>query len=90
MLDEKDVTHVHETLDTMEQWFPTRIYSIFHQASEVNDVITLLTNRKLHPDDMTTLMVLSERMKIMASALIFIIVDFEKKRMRRNELREYE
>ena len=85
-VDQQNLTEIHETLETMDTWFPTRIESVFNKAREVKDVITLLTNRKLHPDDMTTLMILSERMKMMPSALIFIIVDYENKKAKRNHV----
>ena len=75
---------VNETLTTMDTWFPTRIYNIFHGATTVKDVIALLNNRRVHPDDLTTLMILAERMKMMTSALIFIIIDFEKNKSKNN------
>ena len=83
-ISEQDVEKVNETLTTMDTWFPTRIYNIFHGATTVKDVIALLKNRRVHPDDLTTLMILAERKKMMTSALIFIIIDFEKNKSKNN------
>ena len=86
---EEDVARVHDALETKDSWFPSRVYSVFHKAENVRDVVTILTGRRLHPDDMTTLVILSERMKIMVSALVFVIIEYEKKKVKRNEMADF-
>ena len=88
-VDERDISLAHETLETMDQWFPTRIHNVFGRAKEFKDVITLMTGRQIHPDDMTTLIIMSERLKVMPSALIFLIVDFEEKKLRLFHMSDY-
>ena len=87
---ERDLSLANEQLETMDQWFPTRIHNIFGRAKEFKDVITIMTGRQIHPDDLTTLIIMSERLKVMPSALIFLIVNFEEKKLRRFHMSDYE
>ena len=70
----QDVRKVKEYLSLMDPFFKTRLNVVFHKASDVESIHQILSDRKVHPEDVHQIVMLSEKMKLLCSTVIFIIL----------------
>ena len=70
----QDIIKIKELMILMDPWFKTRINLAFNKATDVESVLQILAERKVHPEDVTQLLFLSEKMKLISSTVIFLIL----------------